>query len=1514
MPFVTKENTQDIYPLSPTQKGILFHSLYDDSTPVYFQQLAFTINGPLDIEAFKRAWNHIISITPVFRTVFKWANLKEPLQIVLKSFPIGIDVHDIVDCDSLEQGQRIEDFLQKDRVMPFDMENGPLIRLNLFMLGNERHHFVWSHNHIIIDGWCLPIVLRDLFDAYISQKSGKPLPRPMRRPYKDYIEWLQNQGRDAVFSFWKNHLGDLDTVTPLPVDRRLNQSLITDIAEEELELSEEMTAKALGLTRVEHVTQNTLLQAVWAILLSYYSNRDEVVFGATSSGRPAELNGSDEMLGLFINTLPLRIRLNQDMTIHDLLHYIQRLSLSIREFEHSFLPDVRACSALPRSQNLFESIVVFENYPLESLDVSQDFGFSISDINTFEMTNFPLVLIIIPGSRIRISMRYYKALFNRDTIQRMIGHLHQVLSSILDNPGVRLSDLTILTPGEREGMLVSFNDTASPYPEDICAHQLIEEQAGKTPDAIAVIFEDEAVTYSELNERANRLAHYLRERGIREEARVGLMMFRSIDMIVGILGILKAGGAYVPLDPEYPKSRLSYMLSDCSAGIILSHFDLLDRIPFGNAEILCLNRDWNDIARMPESTPDMVNSSDNLAYIVYTSGSTGEPKGIEIEHKGLVNYITWAVRYYDIEGHGNFPLFTSISFDLTVTSIFVPLASGGSIDIQPGEIDPVALVERVICSDRCDIAKLTPSHLEIADRLTDSNPTNFTRLNRLIIGGDALSAAISKSMLKKNPDLTIYNEYGPAETVVGCIVYSFNKLDPNCANVPIGKPIANTRIYILDRQMRLMPIGMAGEIYISSPGVARGYLNKPDITSTCFVNNPFIKGERIYRTGDIGRWLPDGNVEFLGRIDHQIKIRGNRVELGEVEAVLSNYNAISDCVVVDRDDRSDGKCLVAYYVSEDELSTSELRLHIMESLPEFMVPSRFVHIENLPLTPNGKIDRDALPDVGSIRPLVDVEFVAPRNDMEGVLVRVWQSVLGLERVGVYDNFFELGGDSIISLQVVGGLKRDGYDIRPRDIFERQTIAELAPVVEESMDIKKDNEFIPGVSSLIPIQRWFFSLGLSNENYYNQSLVFRSNTAIDEIALKKSLQAILDHHDALRMRFMDHNQECLQPGEVIHCIVKNIEDQDELEEMINGLQCTLNITDGPIFGAGLCRMHGTDYLVLICHHLVMDGVSWRILLEDLLECYMMALKGLDLLLPAKTMSFREWAIRLDDYAAAFNVLDEVEYWKKELSALIPEFPIDHDFGSNDMASTEVIRMEFCEEMTSFLLRDAHSSYNTDINDLLLTALMRALQQWTGHDAVLIDLEGHGREDVIVGVDVSRTVGWFTSLFPVVLNVCRDEHIGTQIKYVKEHIRSIPHKGFNYGVLKHMRDDNLIPDSTSQVLFNYLGQLNIAGLQGSLELSDETNKVMASDLNNIRTHLIDISCRIENGRLLLFVACSRNKYRYETIHGFIQELKGEIENVVQHCMETDREGYTPSDFSLADISQEQLDDLIDELQEA
>lgn len=1031
---------EDMYPLSPMQQGMLYHSLYGGQSGLYSELYTFTINGPLNIDHFRTIWDHLVEMHPILRTIFRWRKLDSPVQVVLKERKPSFEIKDLRSTDEEDQKKEIDTFCREIRSTPFDLEKGPLMRVALFLLGKNKVHVVWNYHHILMDGWSMPILIRDLFTTYIALETGQRLPSPTARPYKDYIRWLNKQDKESSMAFWKKQLEDFNEPTPLPVDYYPAKREGFDIGKKVLDLPRELTSRLSALAKDERVTLSSLISTAWAILLSRYSNEDDIVFGYTVSGRPPDLEGSEDMVGLFINTLPLRAKIDETRSFLALLKDVHGKALEIRDYEYSLLTDIKACSSIKGRQSLFDSIVVFENYPSESISIEGDF--SISDFTVTEITNFDLTVLVSPGEQMNICIEYARDLFEDSTIERMISHLQNLLENIAANPKAQVCNLTMLSEDEMNQVLIEFNDTDSDFPKDKSPYQLFEEQVDRTPEKTAVTFGDNSLTYRELNEKVNQLAHYLRKKGVGKETMIGLMLERSLDMIIGILGIQKAGGAYIPMDPEYPRPRLEYMLEDTKAPVLVTQSALLERISKRPTNTVVLDTDWDKISLESKDDPSPLSTPENLSHIIYTSGSTGIPKGVMIEHRNVTAFLYWCMEEFFFDEYEEMIASTSICFDLSVFEFFLPLITGAQVIILKSSLD----IDDYLKNYTATMINTVPSALKHFLSVTNTRH----RIKTINLAGEPLKLDLVQGAYEKLDVDIIRNLYGPTEDTT----YSTNFRVPRDSDRQplIGRPISNTKAYILDKYLNPVPIGVIGEIYLAGAGIARGYLNAPEKTTQRFIPNPFsiLEDNYLYRTGDLGRYLPDGNIEFLGRVDYQVKIRGNRIELGEIEARLSTYEGIKDCVVVDKDDKEGDKYLVAYYVSQKDISITDLRSYLKETLPEYMVPSRFVHLESLPLTPNGKIDRKALPEPEGLRPEMESIYVAPRNDIERILVEVWENVLGIDKVGIHDNFFDLGGHSLLIMKVLAKMQLK-YPIGVQDFFDYQTVAELTQIISERME-------------------------------------------------------------------------------------------------------------------------------------------------------------------------------------------------------------------------------------------------------------------------------------------------------------------------------------------------------------------------------------------------------------------------------------------------------------------------------
>ncbi|OLQ57027.1 non-ribosomal peptide synthetase [Bacillus licheniformis] len=1107
---------------------------------------------------------------------------------------------------------------------------------------------------------------------------------------------------------------------------------------------------------------------------------------------------------------------------------------------------------------------------------------------------------------IDVKLFFNEQAYDREYMLQVIRHLNRLFSIMLFQPDLTLGQVNMLSEKETNTFLVDYHYTKTEYPRDKTIYQLFEEQMKRTPDQAAIICGEKQFTYRQLNERANQLARTLRAKGVRADRLTAVISEHSIELVVGILAVLKAGGAYVPIDPDYPKHRIQYIVEDSQADIILTESHLRKQLDMAGTMIFI-----DDESSYHEDGSDLepISSTKDMAYVIYTSGSTGKPKGVAIEHQGLTNYIWWARRVYVKGEKTNFPLYSSIAFDLTVTSIFTPLITGNAIVVYGGE-NKVALLDSIVHDSRVDIIKLTPAHLQL---LKEMNIPLECTIRKFIVGGDNLSTRLARNISGQfGGRIEIFNEYGPTETVVGCMIHSFDQQNDRQESVPIGAAADNMNIYVLDKSMKPVPIGVPGEIYISGDGIAREYLNRPELTAERFLRNPFVQEAKMYRTGDLARRLADGNIEYLGRIDHQVKIRGYRIEIGEVEAALFQIPPIQEALVIAQETNGE-TTLCAYFTALHSLTAGEIREHLSRQLPAYMIPAYFIQLTAMPLTSNGKIDRQALPaPTGN---LTGNTYTAPRTELEKILAGVWESVLGAERVGINDHFFELGGDSIKSIQVTSSLYQSGYKLDIKHLFKHPTISGVVPFIEPVTQIAEQGE-IKGPTLLTPIQHWFFAQQYPDPHHYNQSVMLYFKEGLDEPKLREVMKKIAEHHDALRMVYVptDHGYEArnrgIDEGDLfsleVFSLLEEINPAQTIESISNDIQQSIHLAEGPLMKLGLFQCQDGDHLLIAIHHLVVDGVSWRILLEDITLAYEQLKNGEAITLPKKTDSYLLWAERLKRYAESADFEAENQYWFGQLHIPQHKLPKDNEQESGIAEDREIIIVQWTEAETECLLKKSNRAYTTDINDLLLTGLCTAVHRWTGHEEILVHLEGHGRESIFQDLDISRTVGWFTSQYPVSLQIQADQDISQRIRTVKEQLRQIPQKGIGYGLIKYLSDHPKASDLTvhPEISFNYLGQFDQDFENGGIEVSPYSGGKIASDRHPI-AYTLDINGMISDGRLSLAISYSGKQYRRETMETCAAFLKNSLKEVIEHSAAQKHIQLTPSDISLKDITIAELD---------
>ncbi len=1526
-PMLAVERTGDL-PLSFAQQRLWFHDQIEGPNSTYNLYLPLRLSGPLNAAALESALNEIVQRHEALRTTFPMSN-GSPRQQIESALKIPLRLFDLQLFPADEQDQELKRLLTQEVEHFFDLAVGPLFRPALYRLGEKEHILLLNMHHIISDGWSLGILWNELAHLYQAFVNDVPasLP-PLERQYVDFSvwqrAWLQEGVLAAQLAYWKDQLANAPTLLDLPTDypRPPVQSFHGGVFS--FEVDSDLFAAMKELSRRQGVSLFMLLYAVFAVLLSRYSGQEDIVIGTVIANR--HYQSVEKLIGYFVNSLALRVNLSGQPTFAELLNRIRQLTLDA--YAHQDAPFDQLVNELNIPRNLSHS-------PLFQIMLSLDntgskFGamaeLDVSAVNIERRSaKFDLTLEFTEtGENLQASLEYNSDLFELATIERMAGHMQTLLAAVAADPRQPIVNLPLLTEAERRQIFGDWNDTRRDYPNK-CFHLLFEEQVERTPDNIAVFFENERLTYRELNRRANQLAHHLRALGVEPEKIVGVCMERSVETLVSLLAIFKSGGVYVPLDPALPAERLDFMVSNSQAAVVLTKSAYESNLSSSTARIVQLDKARQTIAAHPQTNPENLSNPKNLAYIIYTSGSTGVPKGAMVEQQGMVNHLYAKIWDLNLTGNDRIAETAPQSFDISIWQFLSALLMGGSTYIFNDETShsPADLLNRVE-EESISILEIVPSLLHFVldeARARGSAKPDLSALRWLLLTGEALPPQPCREWFVHYPNIPLMNAYGPTECSDDVTHYPIYKAPPlEMTTIPIGKAVTNMRLYILDAHKQPTPIGIPGELYVGGIGVGRGYLNNPERTAVSFSPDPFVPGPdaRFYKTGDLVRRLPDGNIEFLGRIDHQVKIRGFRIELGEIESVLGQRPDVHEVVVVARTETGGQQRLVAYLTVDDEVRNRkdefipELRNYLKQKLPDYMAPGAFVLLGKFPLTPNGKVDHNALPQPDSTALVSAAEFAPPQTPTEQILADIWIDLLGLEQVGRYDNFFELGGDSIVSLQLINRAQSKGLYLTPRQVFEAQTIESLAQIAAQTRPIQAEQGLITGDAPLTPIQHWFFERHLVNPHHFNQSVLMEVERNVEIDFLTRAIARLLTHHDALRLRFESTEQGWRQwhsDTQSLDGLVRLVdlssmsssEQQSRLRAVNKELQASLNLFGGPLLRAALFDFGQSQpqKLIFAIHHLAVDFVSWQILISDLWTVYDQLAQGQPARLPAKGSSFKAWANWLAREAHQEKLNAELDYWLEIGNRPIQSLPVDFETGRNRVADSDKVEVFLSEAETQALLRDVPGVYHTQINDILLTALAQSFAAWTGSSALLIDLEGHGRESD--ALDISRTVGWFTSLFPVCLRLEGSDN-GAAIKSIKEQLRRIPQKGMGYGILRYLNQESasqLAALPRSQVCFNYGGQLKTIAVHG---LGDDTAEEEELD------YLLNIGGILIDNRLALSWTYSKKLYKRETIEKLARRFIEALQGLIVHCQSPQSGGYTPSDFPLSALSQPQLDRLI------
>ena len=1518
---IAKVDRSQPVPLSYSQQRMWFLWQMEPDSPAYNVGGMARLRGVLDVGRFEAALQALIMRHETLRTTFPSVD-GVACQKVSAQTNVRMDWQDFSALNEPQRQQRLQQLADVEAHTPFNLETGPLLRACLVKAGEQEHYLVLTLHHIVTEGWAMDIFARELsalYEAFIDERDS-PLPTlPVQ--YLDYSvwqrQWMEAGERQRQLDYWTAQLGNEHPLLELPGDRPRPpvQSHRGELYR--FDLSDELAARVRAFNAQHGLTLFMTMTATLAVLLYRYSGQTDLRIGAPVANRIRP--ESEGLIGAFLNTQVLRCQLTGQMRVSELFEQVRHTVIEGQS--HQDLPFDHLVEALqpPRSAAYNPLFQVMCNVQRWEFQQSRQLaGMTVEYLaNDARATKFDLNLEVTDlDHRLGCCLTYSTDLFDEPRIARMAEHWRNLLEALVADPGQRLSELPLLSADEQRALQDSLGVGKGEHRLDQCIHQLFSQQASQRPESPALTFAGVTLSYAQLDERANRLAWMLRERGVGPQVRVGLALPRSLEMVIGLLAILKAGGAYVPLDPEYPLDRLHYMIEDSGIGLLLSDaalFEALGELP-ATVACWCLEDDSPVLANYPAEALPLVSLAQHQAYLIYTSGSTGKPKGVVVSHGEIAMHCQAVIERFDMRPDDCELHFYSINFDAATERLLVPLLCGARVVLRAqGQWDAEEICA-LIRTHRINVLGFTPSYgSQLAQWLATQQQTLPVRM--CITGGEALTGEHLQRIRAAFTPQLFFNAYGPTETVVMPLAsLAPEQLEEGAGSVPIGSIVGARVAYILDADLALVPQGASGELYIGGAGLAQGYHQRPGMTAERFVADPFAgKGGRLYRTGDLVRQRADGLVEYLGRIDHQVKIRGFRIELGEIETRLLEHDAVREAVVLALEAPS-GKQLVAYLVSDAEHAAlrDALKAHLKAQLPDYMVPAHLIVLQSMPLTANGKLDRRALPEPD---PEANRQaYVAPRSELEHSLAAIWCAVLNVEQVGLDDNFFELGGDSILSIQVVSRARQAGIHFSPRDLFQHQTVQSLAAVATRSELIIAEQGLLTGPSGLTPIQHWFFDTDIPARQHWNQALVLKPLQLLDAHRLEQALLAVLEHHDALRLSFTPRgaqwHAEHLGVPEGGVLLQAQVRDMQACTALFTDTQRSLDLAQGPLLRALLVDgPQGQQRLLIAIHHLVVDGVSWRVLLEDLQNVYRQLSEGQSVSLPAKTSALRDWAARLQAYAHSESLREESSLWQALLAGPAVTLPVQRPHGTLRNCDADTVSVRLDAERTRQLLQQAPSAYRTQVNDLLLTALARVLCRWSGQASALIQLEGHGRETLFDDIDLTRSVGWFTSAYPLRLTPQAEQ--GDSIKAIKEQLRGVPHKGLGYGVLRYLADDlckqSMAALPSAQITFNYLGQFDQSFGTDALFHPLEESAGQAHDPDAPLPNELSIDSQVYGGELVLRWTFSRERHDQQVIGDLAEAYLAELHSLIAHCLQDDAGGLTPSDFPLARLTQVQLDAL-------
>lgn len=1489
-PGLSKREYAGRGPLSYAQNRQWALAQLEPDSSLYNIPFALTVTGPLDFGILSDALELTAEKQESLRCRFVSVDGK-PLVETENAVAFNIIPQAI---DAIELEAALLDCVRQ----PFDLAAAPLLRVHAFRTGSETHVLLFVLHHIIGDALSAEILLNDVaaFYAFLSGRAASPEALPMQ--YMDFAIWQREQDTKEQVDYWCKALADAPPLLELATD--FVRPAIQDFAGDSIRfsLAPPLLERLRALCDQQGATLFMGMLTAFSSLLQRASGMRDIVIGTPVSERLHP--DLENIIGMFANTLAIRLQRPEGETFHEALRLTRDTAL--HAFAHQTAPFEKVVDALslPRTWShnpLFQAMLV------STVETRRD-AISLSDV-TWERLDLPdtssrvdLTLFIHEAAgSLSCRLEYRKDLFRRTTMESLGDALVTLLEKIVESPDVPIERLSLLSEKQKE-RLRDWNQTDLAFSSKWrCLHDFVAASADANPQAIAVTDQDRSLTYAELDRRAQRLSSGLVTAGVGRGKRVGLRLRRNVDLVVAILAVLRSGAAYVPLDPKYPSDRIDFIAEDADLALILVNDE--DDIPFAGRNVRCMTLEKaQDLAG--HAAPTHALSGSDLAYIIYTSGSTGRPKGVAIEHRNAVAFVNWCLQTFTTDQLSGVLASTSICFDLSIFEIFATLAAGGRIflvdDLFAFSNAPFAnavTLVNTVPTPMSELLKLGPLPEMVKTVCLAGEPLPRELVTRIYAGGN-----VEK----------IYNLYGPSEDTT----YSTVAPVPKSGEwFGIGKPIANTRTYVLDSELNEVPVGIPGELFLSGSGLARGYWNQPAQTAERFLPNPFADGEEhrlMYRTGDMVRRRADGALDYMGRSDRQIKLNGFRIEPGEIEAVLLQQEGVHEAVAGLWHDASRHPRLAMWVAGDPDLDIAKLVAALKQRLPEHFIPVLTARLDALPRLPNGKLDRAALPDptAHGERPR---DFIRPLNDQEEMLAQIWQGLLGCEDIRPNDNFFSLGGDSILAIQLVSQGRQKGLRMTPRDVFLHPTLASLAEKAQADSLAIAASARVEDEAMLGPIQHWLLEQGLPNLAHWNQGIILNINRSLEPERLERAIAKVVADHPALRARFLykdgQWHQEFASISVPITMQCMAAADENAVSEIAKRLHASFNLSTGPLFGAVLATLpDGSARLILAAHHLVVDGVSWRIIVADIERNYLEVTVPHTGIFPPGL-----WNSRL----VRSNLFDNEEaYWQAICNKAVEALPLDYEKGTNTVSDAVTFRQTVDAATTQQLLRDVPQCFSITSHEVLVAALYLTLRNWSGQPRQRIEMESHGRAHLFEDFDVSETVGWLTALYPVLFDAPDEATPARLLLHTKDTLRSVPNNGVGFGVLKYLRGKGVELDhGKSQIRFNYLGQMDaMFGSEGLFGPSGIASGPMCG-AENPRDTILEVNALVVRGELQVQWIYSAQLHADHTIQTLANQFQTNLETLICHCLSASDEGFSPSDFPLMNFDQDELDKLLESL---